>query len=136
VAENQRTGEEPRVGARLWTTIAAQLRGTPRVEALVLASITHYAAGDAIRAGIALDAAHQTAIETGCRFSQLAKLMHGAVRAGIPPQRIRDIIDSVDAAPPPTFHCNECGRDIIDGHDSMISLLHAVHCSRHPDNIK
>ncbi|MBY0290864.1 MAG: DUF4192 domain-containing protein [Mycobacteriaceae bacterium] len=95
------TGEQPRQGARLWTTIAAMLRGAPRVEALVLAGINHYAAGDAIRAGIALEAARDTAIETGCRFSQLAQLMHGAVRAGIPPERIRDVIASVDATPPP-----------------------------------
>jgi hypothetical protein len=100
------TGEQPREGARLWTTIAAMLRGTPRVEALVLAGITHYAAGDAIRAGIALEAARDTAIETGCRFSQLAQLMHGAVRAGIAPQQIRDIIASVDAAPPPVSDGN------------------------------
>ena len=60
-----------------------ELRGTPRVEALVLASITHYAAGDAVRAGIALETARDTAIETGYRFAQLAQLMHGAVRAGI-----------------------------------------------------
>jgi hypothetical protein len=94
------TGEQPREGARLWTTIAAMLRAAPRVEALVLASITHYAAGDAIRAGIALDAARHTAIESGCRFSQLAQLMHGAVRAGIPPEQIRDIIASIDTTPP------------------------------------
>lgn len=94
------TGEQPREGARVWTRIAAMLRGTPRVEALVLASITHYAAGDAIRAGIALETARDTAIETGCRFSQLAQLMHGAVRAGIAPQQIRDIIASVEPAPP------------------------------------
>jgi hypothetical protein len=80
------TGEQPAQGARLWTTIAAMLRGTPRVEALVLASITHYAAGDAIRAGIALETARDTAIETGFRFAQLAQLIHGAVRAGIPPR--------------------------------------------------
>lgn len=67
----------------------------------MLAGINHYAAGDAIRAGIALEAARDTAIETGCRFSQLAQLMHGAVRAGIAPERIRDIIASVDATPPP-----------------------------------
>jgi uncharacterized protein DUF4192 len=95
------TGEQPHQGARLWTTIAAQLRGTPRVEALVLAGINHYAAGDAIRAGIALEAARDRAIETGCRYSQLAQLMHGAVRAGIPPQQIRDIIASIENTPPP-----------------------------------
>lgn len=95
------TGEQPHQGARLWTTIAAMLRGAPRVEALVLAGINHYAAGDAIRAGIALEAARDTAIETGCRFSQLAQLMHGAVRAGIAPERIRDVIASVDSTPPP-----------------------------------
>jgi hypothetical protein len=131
------TGEQPREGARLWTMIAAMLRGTPRVEALVLASITHYAAGDAIRAGIALEAASDTAIETGCRFSQLAQLMHGAVRAGIPPQRIRDIIAHVDTMPPTFSDCDECDTAISDSNGAgLVSREHAAHCSLHPDNIK
>jgi hypothetical protein len=96
------TGEQPRHGARLWTTIAAQLRAAPRVEALVLAAFTHYAAGDAIRAGIALDAACDTAIEHACPFSQLAQLLYGALRAGLPPQRIRDVLANIDTTPPAT----------------------------------
>jgi len=102
----------------------------------VLASITHYAAGDAIRAGIALETARDTAIETGCRFSQLAQLIHSAVRAGIPPQRIRDVIAHVDTTPPTFTDCDECGTAINDSNHSMISREHAAHCSLHPDNIK
>jgi hypothetical protein len=96
------TGEQPRDGARLWTTIASMLRGAPRIEALILAGATYFADNDAIRAGIALEIARETAIDTSCPFPQLGQLLHGAVRAGLPPQRIRDVLASIDTTPPAT----------------------------------
>jgi hypothetical protein len=96
------TAEQPHEGARLWTTIAAMLRGAPRIEALILAGVTYFAGDDAIRAGIALEVARETAIDTSCPFPELGQLLHGAVRAGLPPQRIRDLLANIDTTPPTT----------------------------------
>lgn len=93
--------EEPHLGAELWTTVARHLRGAARMEALTLAAITHYGAGDAVRAGIALDAARDTAIESHQPLGELTQLLHGAIRAGISPQQIRDMIANITTPPPP-----------------------------------
>jgi hypothetical protein len=93
--------EEPHLGAELWTTIARHLRGPARIEALTLAAITHYAASDAVRAGIALDAARDTATESHSPLGELSQLVHGAIRSGISPQQMRDLLANITAPPPP-----------------------------------
>ena len=87
--------QEPHHGAELWTTIARQLRDEERIDALTLAAISHYAAGDAVRAGIALDAAQHTASDSDQPLGDLAQLLHAAIRAGISPQQIRDMIATI-----------------------------------------
>jgi hypothetical protein len=84
--------EDPREGADLWTTVARHLRNEERIEALTLAAFTHYAASDAVRAGIALDAAQRTASESRQPVGDLAQLLGAAIRAGISPQQVRDMI--------------------------------------------
>ena len=79
---------------------SSQLRAAPRVEALILAAASYYVTGDATWAGIALDAARDTATETSCRFGKLGKLLHGALRAAVAPERIRQAIAGIDTTAP------------------------------------
>ena len=55
--------------------------------------------GDAIRAGIATDAALDEAEATHCPAPRLAVLLLAALRAGIPPQQIRRILADIDPKP-------------------------------------
>jgi Domain of unknown function (DUF4192) len=91
--------EHPQAAADLWTHIGRRLRGQPRAEALTIAAVSYCLLGDAIRAGIATDAALDEAEATHCPTPRLAVLLLAALRAGIPPQQIRRILAGIDPKP-------------------------------------
>lgn len=91
--------EHTQAAAELWTHIGRRLRGQPRAEALTIAAVSHCLLGDAIRAGIAADAALDEAEATHCPTPRLAVLLQAALRAGIPPQQIRRILADIDPKP-------------------------------------
>lgn len=80
---------------RLWTHLANQLTGLPRIEALTLAAACYYAASDAVRAGIALDVAAHDANDHRLDYPRLAQLLHTALSAGISPDQIRHVLNSI-----------------------------------------
>ena len=91
--------EHPQAAADLWTHIGRRLVGQPRAEALTIAAVSYCLLGDAIRAGIATDAALDEAEATHCPTPRLAVLLQAALRAGIPPQQIRRILAGIDPKP-------------------------------------
>jgi hypothetical protein len=91
--------EHPQAAAELWTHIGRRLRGQPRAEALTIAAVSYCLLGDAIRAGIATDAALDEAEATHCPTPRLAVLLQAALRAGIPPQQIRRILADIEPKP-------------------------------------
>jgi hypothetical protein len=64
-------------------------------------AVSYCLLGDAIRAGIATDAALHEAEATHCPTPRLAVLLQAALRAGIPPQQIRRILADIDPTPKP-----------------------------------
>lgn len=74
----------PQHGATVWTRVARQLRSAARIEALALAATCFYAGDDAIRANIALEAAHDTAAAAGLDDTNLVQLLDTALQHGPP----------------------------------------------------
>lgn len=86
-------------GATVWTHVARQLRGSARVEALCVAAACHYAGGDAVRAGIAIDAVHDTARREGLDTTELTRLLDSTVQAGVDPHLVRQLLAKITSAP-------------------------------------
>ena len=84
--------DHPQAAADLWTHLARQLRGQPRAEALTVAGVCYCLLGDAVRAGIATDAALDEAERRHVAAPRLAHLLLSALHAGIPPKQISSII--------------------------------------------
>jgi hypothetical protein len=80
---------------RLWTHLANQLTGLARIETLTLAAACYYAGSDSVRAGIALDIAAHDANDHQLDYPRLANLLHTALSAGISPQQIRQVLNSI-----------------------------------------
>jgi Domain of unknown function (DUF4192) len=83
--------EHAPAGADLWTHIGRRLRGQPRAEALIIAAVCYCALDDAIRAGIATNAALDEAQATQTPPPPLALPLLSALRSGIPREQIRDV---------------------------------------------
>jgi hypothetical protein len=81
--------EQPGPAAKLWTTIANQLTGAARVQALTIAAANYYMSSDAIRTGIALEIAEEDAAAADVPYPNLAGLLYTALQAGMPPGDIR-----------------------------------------------
>jgi len=80
----------------LWTRIARQLRGRARCEALTIAAVCYCLINDAVRAGIALDAALDEAARLGVDPPRLATMLLDALQSGIHPSVVRRVV--ADAA--------------------------------------
>lgn len=87
--------------ARMWTTLAAQLRGRARAEVLTVAAFNYYIARDGVRAGIAVDHAAAAATEAQQPTPNLAGLLDAALHAGLDPEKIRQIIPTRERTPLP-----------------------------------
>lgn len=87
--------DQPGPSARLWTSLANQLTGAPRVQALTVAATFHYINSDAVRAGIALDVADTDALAAGIEYPHLARLLLHALQAGLSPARLREALHSL-----------------------------------------
>lgn len=87
--------------AQIWTALAAQLRGQARAEVLTVAAFNYYIAGDGVRAGIAIDHVADAADEAEQPLPTLADLLSAALRAGLEPDKIRQIIPTRDRTPLP-----------------------------------
>jgi hypothetical protein len=81
--------KQPGPAAALWTTIANQLNGAARIQALTIAAADYYMSSDAIRAGIALEIAQQDAAAADLAYPSLAVLLSTALQAGLSPAHIR-----------------------------------------------
>jgi len=92
--------EHPQTGATVWTHLARQLRGRARIEALALAAACFYCSDDAVRASIALEAAHRTAADAGQPDTTLVILLDTAVQAAVPPTKLRQMFAQLAAKPP------------------------------------
>ena len=92
--------EHPHTGATVWTHLARQLRGRARIEALALAAACFYCSDDTVRAGVALEAAHATAVAAGLPDTTLARLLDTAVQAAVPPTKLREVFARLAAKPP------------------------------------
>ena len=84
--------DHERSATHLWTTIAAQLRGPARAEALTIAAAGYCLLRDSIRATIALDIAIAESTAAGHQPPALARLMLDALTAGLDPSIVRRII--------------------------------------------
>jgi hypothetical protein len=87
------------VSGRLWTQIAAAHRGCARAELLTMAAVAYYCGEDTVRAGIALTHAAAAAGADDSAPPRLAVMLNTALRAGMPPSKIRDIIVTQRTAP-------------------------------------
>lgn len=92
--------EHPQTGATVWTHLARQLRGRARIEALALAAACFYCSSDTVRAGVALEAAHATAVAAGLPDTTLVRLLDTAVQAAVPPTKLRQVFAQLAAKPP------------------------------------
>jgi len=81
--------EQPGPAAALWTTIANQLNGAARIQALTIAAADYYMSSDAIRTGIALEIAEEDAAAADVPYPSLAVLLSTALQAGLSPADIR-----------------------------------------------
>jgi Domain of unknown function (DUF4192) len=87
--------------AQMWTALAAQLRGQARAEILTVAAFNYYLAGDAIRAGIAIDHIADAAAAAHLPMTTLADLLSAALRAAMDPAKLRMITPNSDRTPIP-----------------------------------
>jgi Domain of unknown function (DUF4192) len=87
--------------AHTWNALAAQLRGQARAEVLTVAAFNFYIARDAVRAGIAIDHVADAADTADLPLPTLADLLSAALRAGVQPEKLRQIIPTRDRAPLP-----------------------------------
>lgn len=76
----------------IWTEIARRMRGQARLEAVTIAAAYAYMSGDSVRAGIAVDIATTEAEQAGLEEPMLAVLLNTALRRGVEPKKIREII--------------------------------------------
>jgi hypothetical protein len=74
--------------AALWTRLANQLTGQPRLELLAIAASAYYAGYDAVRAGIALDIAADEAAAHKLTYPRLAALLRASLDGGISPEKV------------------------------------------------
>ena len=82
----------------IWIQIARRMRGQARLEAVAIAAAYAYMTGDSVRAGIAVDIASTEAQEVGLEEPMLALLLNTALRQGVEPTKIREIILTAAAA--------------------------------------
>lgn len=75
--------------AALWTHLANQLTGKPRLDMLTIAAGAYYAAYDTVRAGIALDIAAAEATAQQLDYPRLATMLLSALNAGMSPDKVR-----------------------------------------------
>jgi hypothetical protein len=75
--------------AALWTQLANQLTGKPRIDMLTIAAGTYYAGYDAVRAGIALDIAATEAADHKLDYPRLAGMLRTALDGGLSPEQVR-----------------------------------------------
>ncbi|MCX2715229.1 DUF4192 domain-containing protein [Mycolicibacterium sp. J2] len=92
--------EHPHIGATVWTHLARQLRGRARIEALALAAACFYCSSDTVRTGVALEAAHDTAVAAGLPDTTLVLLLDTAVQAAVPPTKLREVFARLATKPP------------------------------------
>lgn len=78
--------------AQVWTAMSRSMRGIARAQAATIAAAYHYMGGDGPRAGIAVDVANQAAEDAGKERLTLTGLLDTALRMGVPPEKIRDVI--------------------------------------------
>jgi Domain of unknown function (DUF4192) len=90
-----------RATAQMWTALAAQLRGHARAHVLTVAAFNYYLAGDPIRAGIAIDHVDDAVTAAHLPMPNLADLLSAALRAGLEPAKLREIIPTREQAPIP-----------------------------------
>jgi hypothetical protein len=98
----------------IWTEIARRMRGQARLEAVTIAAAFAYMAGDGVRAGIAVDIATKEAQQTGLEEPMLAALLDTALRHGVEPKKIREVILSAagrPSSPPPGWESTAAGDD-------------------------
>jgi hypothetical protein len=92
--------ERPESGAAVWTNLARQLRGQARTEALALAAACFYCGSDTVRASVALEAAHDTAVAAGQPDTNLVTLLDTALQAALPAAKLRQFFAQFAAKPP------------------------------------
>ncbi|OZC55441.1 hypothetical protein CH267_12690 [Rhodococcus sp. 06-621-2] len=78
------------------THIARGLRGTARAQALTIAAYFAYLGGDGAAAGIAIDAARRAADNVGAEVPSFTTLLDRALRAGLEPENLRELIPSAE----------------------------------------
>ena len=82
----------PRGTAALWTTLAAQLRGRARLEALIIAGMMYYTAGDGPRANVALEIADHLGAAVGVPLPRLGLLLAAALQSAITPADMKRML--------------------------------------------
>ncbi len=82
----------PRGTAALWTKLASQLRGQPRIEALLVAGMMYYTAGDGPRSNVALEIADNIAATLDVPLPRLGLLLNAAFQSGITPQDMKAML--------------------------------------------
>jgi hypothetical protein len=87
--------------AQMWTALAAQLRGHARAHVLTVAAFNYYLAADAVRAGIAIDHIADTVTAAHLPMPNLADLLNAALRAGMNPAKLHQIVPTREQAPIP-----------------------------------
>jgi hypothetical protein len=89
--------DQPGPAAQLWTHLGNQLTGAAHLQALTIAAACYYAAGDGVRAGIALDVAANDANAAHIEYPKLAQLLLAALQACISPTKLREVLSSIVA---------------------------------------
>lgn len=84
--------DHERAATNVWTRIACQLRGRPRVEALTIAAVCYCLINDSVRAAIAADIAITEATDAGDEPPTLAGMLLAALESGIDPAMVRRVI--------------------------------------------
>lgn len=87
-------GEEHAVEAM--THIAGALRGAARAQALTIAAFFSYLANQGPATGIAIDAARAAAADAGVPTPSFADLLDRALRAGMEPEQLRDLVPDAE----------------------------------------
>ncbi|MEB3031762.1 DUF4192 domain-containing protein [[Mycobacterium] nativiensis] len=82
----------PRGTAALWTKLASQLRGLSRIEALIVAGMMYYTAGDGPRSNVALETADNLAAALGVPLPRLGLLLTAAFQSGITPEDMKRLL--------------------------------------------
>ena len=85
----------------MWTALAARLRGQARAEVLTVAAFNYYIARDAVRAASPSTTSPTPPPPHELPLPNLADLLSAALRAGLEPEKLRQIIPSRDRTPLP-----------------------------------